>query len=70
VSHAAVKTALSLSLGKFNSRAKDTERVAMVSDGLTSEATEMGGLKAPPTTDGMCGYRSDITGADALARSI
>jgi len=64
VSHAAVKTALSLSLGKFNSRAKDIQRIAMVSDGLTSDATEMGDLKAPPTRDGTCGYRSGITGAD------
>ena len=45
MSHAAVKTALSLSLGKFNSGTKDIKRVTMVSDGLTSEATEMGDLE-------------------------
>lgn len=65
MSHAAVKTALSLSLGKFISSPKNIERVAMVSDGLTSEATEMGDLnEAPHTRDGTCGYRSGITGAD------
>ena len=42
VSHAAVKTALSLRPGNPNSGAKDTKRVTMVSDGLTSDTMEMG----------------------------